>query len=775
LEGAPVGPKMDGIVRSIELACVVLLAGVGSALAQMSEQDARQHAEKFSDQVVRVIPKRTDGAPAPAGFGLVVGERAGQVYIATPYHVAFGSDRPSSLGPTPGIVFRSDRYNTIQARRIDVASPQDDLAVIEVTPPQGLALPRAPLVLASQLRPATFVWNIGLGQEWVMPDRAGGLGPQDVVTRLRRIGQLRTPPGASGGAGVTDSGVIGIVLQDATDYSLLLPVERIVELFSAWALPVNLLTPLAPEELARLYKFAADQGNAEAQVSLALMYENGRGVEMNDKEAARLYKLAADQGNATAQANLGVYFRDGRGGLRTSDQEAARLFNLASNQGNQFGQINLGLFYEFGRAGLLKNDEEAARLYKLAADKGNGLARVNLALMYELGRGVEKDDEKAARLYKLAADKGNGLAQANLGLMYENGRGVSKNDQEAARLYKLAAEQGNATAQANLGLMYENGRVVEKDDEEAARGRVVEKDDEEAARLYKLAAEQGNATAQANLGVFFLDGRGGLPKNDQEAARLFKLAADQGNATAQANLGVFFRDGRGGLPKNDQEAAPLFKLAADQGNALGLTNLGLFYEYGRGDLPKNSQEATRLYGLAAVQQKADLTAQIINILNTRADQILARLMSYSAAAWGVYMSRDPGVSFGQKPIVCGDPAIPPNALDIWNLCDQARKLEHDISKIEEDFADAHKQHVSALTSGRLPEAKEFSKQALQVLSGLKKLSQDRNNRLTYRGRVVLDARELLAEGLPQYLPDSYPSLYADQQIAKPAVVQKPKR
>ena len=108
---------------------------------------------------------------------------------------------------------------------------------------QGLALPRAPLVLASQLRPATFVWNIGIGQEWVMPDRAGGLGPEDVVTRLRRIGQLRTP-GASGGAGVTDSGVIGIVLEDATDYSLLLPVERIVELFTPWALPREPTGPL---------------------------------------------------------------------------------------------------------------------------------------------------------------------------------------------------------------------------------------------------------------------------------------------------------------------------------------------------------------------------------------------------------------------------------------------------------------------------------------------------------------------------------------------------
>src|SRR5262249_34692952 len=149
---------------------------------------------------------------------------------------------PSSLSDTTGVVFRGERYTTIPARRLDVASARDDLAVLELDPPPALILPHAPMVLAAQLRRGTWVWNIGIGQNWDMPDRAGGLGPWDAVNGLRRIGALRTPPGTSGGAGVTDSGVIGIVLQDATDYSLLLPIERIVELFQAWDLPVNLLT-----------------------------------------------------------------------------------------------------------------------------------------------------------------------------------------------------------------------------------------------------------------------------------------------------------------------------------------------------------------------------------------------------------------------------------------------------------------------------------------------------------------------------------------------------
>jgi hypothetical protein len=242
MEGTPVGVEVGQIIRCIVIACGLLSTGLCiAAPPPLSEPEALARAERFADQVVRIIPELSDGTPAPTGFGLVVGERAGKAYIATPYHLAFGLERPSSVGATPGVVFRADRYNTIRARRLDVASVQDDLAVLEVAPPQGLILPRAPMVLAGQLPRGTWVWNIGIGPNWDMPDRAGGLGPEEVVTGRRRVGQLRTPPGASGGAAVTDGGVIGIVLQDATDFSLLLPVERIVQLFKAWQLPVNLL------------------------------------------------------------------------------------------------------------------------------------------------------------------------------------------------------------------------------------------------------------------------------------------------------------------------------------------------------------------------------------------------------------------------------------------------------------------------------------------------------------------------------------------------------
>jgi TPR repeat protein len=58
----------------------------------------------------------------------------------------------------------------------------------------------------------------------------------------------------------------------------------------------------------------------------------------DDRAAARLYKLAADQGNAWGQTNLGFFYQNGRGGLPKDDREAARLYKLAADQGNEYAQ-----------------------------------------------------------------------------------------------------------------------------------------------------------------------------------------------------------------------------------------------------------------------------------------------------------------------------------------------------------------------------------------------------------------------------------------------------
>ena len=66
----------------------------------------------------------------------------------------------------------------------------------------------------------------------------------------------------------------------------------------------------------------------------------------------RLFKLAADQGDAASQYNLGIFYAQGRGGLPKDDREAARLFKLAADQGDAEAQFTLASFYTAGRGGL---------------------------------------------------------------------------------------------------------------------------------------------------------------------------------------------------------------------------------------------------------------------------------------------------------------------------------------------------------------------------------------------------------------------------------------
>jgi TPR repeat protein len=130
----------------------------------------------------------------------------------------------------------------------------------------------------------------------------------------------------------------------------------------------------------------------------------------DEREAARLFKLAAQQGDATGQNNLGFFYYEGRGGLPTNDREAARLFKLAADQGHAWAQANLGLFYESGLGGLPKDECEAARLYQLAADQGHTRPQGGLGLC----RGHQRRQEEAACARAPKAAGGGYCARAHV-------------------------------------------------------------------------------------------------------------------------------------------------------------------------------------------------------------------------------------------------------------------------------------------------------------------------------------------------------------------------
>ena len=78
----------------------------------------------------------------------------------------------------------------------------------------------------------------------------------------------------------------------------------------------------------------AEQGDAEAQNWLGVMYDYGDGVTQDDKEAANWFRKAAEQGNAGAQNNLGSRYILGKGVIQ--DIVLAHMwYDIAASNGNE--------------------------------------------------------------------------------------------------------------------------------------------------------------------------------------------------------------------------------------------------------------------------------------------------------------------------------------------------------------------------------------------------------------------------------------------------------
>ena len=62
----------------------------------------------------------------------------------------------------------------------------------------------------------------------------------------------------------------------------------------------------------KLYRKAAEQGNADAQLNLGAMLDKGQGVAQDYAEAAKWWRRAAEQ-DSLAQRNLGWHYARGDG------------------------------------------------------------------------------------------------------------------------------------------------------------------------------------------------------------------------------------------------------------------------------------------------------------------------------------------------------------------------------------------------------------------------------------------------------------------------------
>ena len=322
----------------------------------------------------------------------------------------------------------------------------------------------------------------------------------------------------------------------------------------------------------------AEQGDAIAQFSLAILYKHGFSVAKEGKdsaadvlppnvppnhgEALKLLRKAAEQGYDRAQCELGLTCIKGDMGYinraegiawlrKAAEQADPDAINALKKLGSFISPAEKG-FYNAEELFNAGNFEQAAEVYRKSAEEGFLPAQYHLGYCYANGIGVKKDLAEAVKWWSKSADKGFPFSQLTLGNIYFNGKGVEKNYAEAFKWFCAAADQGDDIAMHQVGICYANGFGVEKDYGKALK-------------CFREAADGNLDVSQFMLGEFYANGIA-VKKDPAEAAKWYRKAAEHGRiAKAQCAIGRCYNSGVG-VDKNKIEAYAWFFLASNKGD-----------------------------------------------------------------------------------------------------------------------------------------------------------------------------------------------------------------
>lgn len=353
------------------------------------------------------------------------------------------------------------------------------------------------------------------------------------------------------------------------------------------------------------------------KVEMAMLLENGFGVEQDVEKAKQLYEEALTNNYSYAAIRLGYMHEDGV--LGKPDFNLARqYFSIASEAQMPEGVYQLARLYRYGIGGE-ENHELSFQLFEQALELGFSDANVDLALAYEEGSGVANQPEKAMEYMLKAAELGYGFAQYKVGCYYLYAYGTTKDLELAKYWLEHAIENQSVQAMLTLGdyylYGYEEDQPYEKCFpyyEQAAEfggvsegigvcyqfGIGVEQSDEKAFQFYKKAIENNYDAAFFRLGICYFYGIG-TTKNNQEALQYLRVAADRGNMEASAYTGVLL------MEANEwEEGVAYLEEAAQQGFDMAQYELGNCYLKGEG-VPQNDEMAMQWYQQAAENGNED--------------------------------------------------------------------------------------------------------------------------------------------------------------------------
>lgn len=301
-----------------------------------------------------------------------------------------------------------------------------------------------------------------------------------------------------------------------------------------------------------LYKCAAENGDAEAQYSLAGFYSKG------SKKSHDYIVKAAEQGWAAAQHELGEYYYECK-----KFEDAVKWFSLADKQDYAQSSYMFGKMYLDG-IGVKQDLQQGISLLERGAANGACEAYCLLARAYESGRGKEQDYKKAVEYYSVAALFGSEPARERL-----NVPEYLENEENIDKLVPLA-QNGDVYAIYALSCFWD----VQCDNDSR------ERDAKRAAEIWGKQADCGNAEAQYLLGLCYLEGTG-VEEDAKKALDLFERAAKNGYVHALTEIGDMYKHGDG-VRFSDKKGNEYYRRAAELGDTDAMHDLGRTYCEGYG-------------------------------------------------------------------------------------------------------------------------------------------------------------------------------------------------
>lgn len=262
-------------------------------------------------------------------------------------------------------------------------------------------------------------------------------------------------------------------------------------------------------------KRAAQQGYADATLTLAEIYEKKIVPPPSDKAAQELYELAhkrlviaVEAGDGNAAAKLGQMYHDGQG-VPQSTEEALKWFTRGVQLGSRRAKLLVGRSAVWGTTPGYTKQDALDILYE-AANEGLSSAWMEIGYAYAGAFGGKVNHVRSLDAFKKAADAGNDEALRMVGIGYLSGLGTPKDPVLGLEYLRKSADLGNAEAMFNLALAYKMGIG-------AVSSRQGYLD------WLRKAADKKLPDAHYHLGIAYRDGDG-VAKNIDKALEYFHFA-----------------------------------------------------------------------------------------------------------------------------------------------------------------------------------------------------------------------------------------------------------